>query len=153
MQTYVHGEADQVHHSGRDSMGRSLMAGGRYQLGQPGKASKTVVIVEDESTGDLYLKIEGDCESARLQRVDECAVDCSFSLVIDDGQVDDLLLVRIQELLTEAAGSRLHLAAIETKLSQQLGCDPGDGSDTWNAISSAVRDGLGTPFDLAQLKS
>ena len=148
MQTYVHGQYDQAHHSGKDSLGRSLLTGRRYLLSQPGAKSIRVTITEDESTGDQCFSLE---DGSGQQRVEECAIDCTLSLVIDDGHVSDSLMTVVASLLAEAHGSRAQLTSIETRLCQQLGCQPGDGSETWDAISSAVRDGLGTAFDLAQL--
>lgn len=145
---YEHDEHDQVHHNGRDSYGRPLSAGLSYMLSQPGKPSRTITISEDPSTGDLAFAVGSD---QRMQRVEECAADCTFSKVIAEGQVDDLLLGQIHLVLGEASQARQQLAAIERDLSRMLGCEPGDCSPTWDAISSAVRDGMGTPFDLAQL--
>lgn len=147
--SYEHDEFDQVHHSGRDSFGRPLQAGVNYMLSQPGKPSRTITISEDPSTGDLAFAV-GSAKQ-QMQRVEECAVDCTFSKVIAEGQVDDVLLGQIQASLGEAATARQQLAYIERGLAIKLGCEMGDCSPAWDAISAAVRDGRGTPFDLAQL--
>jgi hypothetical protein len=146
--SYEHDEHDQVHHAGRDSYGRPLVAGVSYLLSQPGKPSRTVTISEDTSTGDLAFSVGAD---QRMQRVEECAADCTFSKVIAEGQVDDVLLGQIHLILGEAAQARQQLDTIERRLSRMLGCEPGDASPAWDAISFSVRDGMGTPFDLAQL--
>jgi hypothetical protein len=143
-----HDEHDQVHHSGRDSYGRPLAAGVSYLLSQPGKPSRTITISEDPSTGDQAFAVGAD---NRMQRVEDCAVDCTFSKVIAAGEVDDALLGQIHLILGEAASARQQLSTIERGLAQLLGCEPGDMSHTWDSICAAVRDGLGTPFDLAQL--
>ena len=154
MRTYVHGVHDQVHHSGKDTLGRSLQAGKRYLLSQPGQRSKRVSIVEDESTCELYLRLEGEGSDGdgRLQRVDECSCDCGFSQILQD-DINEVLQATIADQLTRAATARQDLAHTEQLICNMLGCEVGDMTTISDTITAAVRDGLGTAFDLVQMHS
>ena len=151
MAVYVHNEDDQVHHSCRDTLGRALAAGRRYYLSQPGKATRMVTLVEDESTCDLYLKVQGSDGTERMQRVDECAVDCTFSLQLSAEPIDEVLQAAVADCLARAASARQELAIAEQSLCNMLGCEVGDMTGISDAITSAVRDGLGTAIDLVQI--
>jgi len=60
---------------------------------------------------------------------------------------------RLQTVLRSAAEACERLADCEHTLCVFLGCRRGDGSDTWDAISRAVRDGVGNGVDLAKMVS
>jgi hypothetical protein len=149
--SYVHGEHDQVHHSGRNTLGQSLKAGSSYRLSQPGKVSIDVMVDEDPSTGDLYFKIKGKSDS--MQRVEECSIDCTFSEIVGDGNVDEVLHASITEQLSRALAARQELAIAEQLICNLLGCDVGDLSEVSDAVTTAVRDGMGSAFDLVQMRT
>lgn len=141
-------ENRQICHSGKDSMQRTLVAGQKYYFSQPGRATQVVQIFEDESTGDLAFQATHNGQRS-MYRVDECSQHCTFSRQL--GTADDNLVEKIEHSLKQASQARRQLSAIETDIASCLNCYPGDGSETWDAISACVRDGLGTAFDLAQL--
>lgn len=149
-----HDTYDQVHHAGRDSYGRPLVAGATYFLSRPGKPTQSVTVVEDPSTSDLSFDHIDTANRKVRMRVEECSVDCIFSRACENGQDPDFaMLDAIDQKLREAASARQELASVERSLCSSLGCSAGDGSHLWDAISAAVRDGMGTPCDLAQLSS
>lgn len=145
-----HTESAQVCHPGRDSLDRPLVAGQYYFFIQPGRVTQRVQVREDASTGDLYFQANHNGTKTTF-RVDDCSQHCKFSRVAG-ATPDDELICDITRWILAAQHARNHLAQSEMELCGLLGCVPGDGSESWEIISSCVRDGLGTAYDLAQAK-
>jgi hypothetical protein len=137
--------------SRRDVSGR-LVAAGRYMLTQPGKRPTLVQIIEDDST-DLWIQSQPDGSNGTAsQRIEELAEDVQFHLVggaLVGGFVD---VPDVQGLLQTAADLRQGLRVCEDELCHLLGCQTADGTELADAIQSAVRDGVGSAFELVALR-
>lgn len=145
-QQIEHDTDNQAPHSGRDSYGRSIVAG-TYMMTRPGAKPIRVEITEDEISGDLAFPTSVD-GSQVMQRVEECACDVTFSKISAAANEADEKLEAIRVILQGADEARRDLAELEQELAALLGCAVADNSPLSDAVCAAVRDGMGTPFDL-----
>ena len=134
-------------HSGKDSLQRPLVAGKTYLAKRVG-VFLCVETFEDDC-GTLWLSgLE-----PRAVRIDELDPGTVLSRI--DGSTSELTechaIGQIDKALNLAAHAREHLRVCENELCSVLGCTSGDGSPVWDAISAAVRDGMGTAVDLLDL--
>ncbi len=141
-----------AYHSGRDSYGR-LIAPGTYIMTQPGSKPVRIEVTEDEISGDLAFVANVNSDQVH-QRIEECAVDVTFSR-LDAATADriDTATERLEQLRLICSGideARRDLMDLEHELAGLLGCGVGDGSPAAEAVQSYVRDGMGTPYDLLQ---
>lgn len=132
-------------HSGRDSLNRPL-TDGRYVLIHGANRELVTVQVDPELDCPIIL-IRG--RPHRMEDMDPGAI---FSRLVRSGESPAPSKLRlVEDFLTSARSYREGLGRIESGLAEQLGCQAGDGSEIWDAISAAVRDGLGTAVDLLDL--
>ncbi len=124
---------------------------GTYILTQPGQRQQLVTVFEDDSS-DLYLRCKVNGQDV-TQRVDELAEDVSFHRIQrgSDIEAGRSLVEDLGQLLADAASSRQHLRIIEDEANGLLGSQSGDGSELADAVMAAVRDGVGSAIELADL--
>ncbi len=125
---------------------------GKYILTQPGKKQVLVDVIEDD-VSDLFIchKVNGQDVT---QRVDELADDVSFHRIQRGSEFEagsSSLVDDLNQLLTDAASSRQHLRILEDEINGLLGSQSGDGSEVADAVLAAVRDGVGSAIELADL--
>lgn len=142
----------------RDVSLRPVVAG-TYILTQAGQRQQLVKVFEDDTTGDLLFRCTVNGQEV-TQRVDELAEDVAFhriqrgSDVAPPGWVPSggaSMVDDIGQLLNDAASSRQHLRIIEDEINGMLGSQTGDGSELADAVMAAVRDGVGSSIELADL--
>lgn len=126
---------------------------GTYILTQPGQRSQMVTVFEDEDSTDLFIrsKVHGQEVS---QRIDELAEDVCFHRVQSGEPIKTVgwsMVADLGTLMNDAAASRQHLRLIEDEMNHLLGSQTGDGSELSEAVMAAVRDGVGSAIELADL--
>jgi hypothetical protein len=134
-------------HSCRDTFCRPIEPGRQYAV-RIGAEIRTADAWEDDfaelwlsGVEDRAVRVSELPPEAQLSRLDNCtAEEASF-----------VGASSIEILLRSAAAARQLLSSLESQLCTQLGCTAGDGSELWDGISSAVRDGRGTAIDLLDL--
>jgi hypothetical protein len=138
-----------AYHRGRDSYGRSIGAG-TYMLTRPGCKPVRVEVTEDEISGDLAFQINADGQLVQ-QRLEECSIDCVFSR-LDRRPLtgDDAVIEQIRLILCRGDELRRGMLDCERELAAILRTTVGDMTPTSDAVCAAIRDGIGTPYDLLQ---
>lgn len=133
-----------IAHDGKDTLRRPIEGDRQYVLTRPGCDPVPVTTFEDEHGAIWISGLE-----ERPCRLDELGVDVSLARI--NGEIARDKLGMVGDVLTVASEARQTLAFAESRLSELLGCQRGDGSPLWDGISAAVRDGMGTAVDLLDL--
>ncbi len=128
-------------HSGRDSLGRSLVDGAMYYATIDGVTRSCRVCT---AFGQIGFRIGDDFVC--LSQIEPSVVFSRATRTHDRVQ-----MAHVHAALDRARAFREELARLESVLAHELGCDRGDGSPLWDGISAAVRDGMGTAVDLLEL--
>lgn len=123
---------------------------GKYILTQPGKKQALVDVIEDD-VNDLFIRSKVNGQEV-TQRLDELADDVSFHRIARGSEIQSGSLVDdLNQLLADASSSRQHLRILEDEVNGLLGSQSGDGSELADAVMGAVRDGVGSAIELADL--
>jgi len=139
--------------SRRDASCRAVVAGS-YVLTRQGAKPVQVTVFEDPTTSDLIMRSADGCV-----RIDDLDQDLLFHRVPSVGDLPSVVAafncgsdaVEVGMLLAQASELRQTMRVIEDHVNQLLGSETGDGSSLADAVMAAVRDGVGSSIELADL--
>jgi hypothetical protein len=131
----------------RDASLRRIVAG-NYMLTRAGEKPVLVSVFEDPESCELMLRAKGVEAVQRVDEIDEAAV---FHRVGGDAADVGNVAVQVGMLLAEAVDLRQNLRLVEDGVNQLLGSQTADGSELSDAVCAAVRDGVGSAIELADL--